>query len=188
MKKRLLLLTFFCAVGPLLSAQKDFFSLPSIKMGQKEYQLKWSAKTKTGRYLEEFLQSNEPFPKFECKVIVECSAEGSDVQSEVNSMMALLGLKKEQNIVFSFEKLDESVSDELWIEYVQGNVQGGQPFTLEWNINRYRMVDDRVVLLRVSHRVYDKSQEDFDKVIEKKREEWISDAKEFDLSNIHLIK
>lgn len=189
MKRNFILLLFFCAVSLSLTAQKDFFSVPSVKTGQNEYLLKWSAKTKTGRILEEFLRRNESYPKFECKVILECDIDdNAGLEGEVNSLMALLALKKEQSIVFSFQQLDATVDGELWVEYVQGNVQGGQPFTLEWNLNRYRMVDGHVVLFRICHRVYDKELEEFNKTVSKSREAWISEAVDFDLSTVKVIK
>ncbi len=181
-------LFIFCAVSLELSAQKDFLGIPSIDMGGKSYNLCWSAKTKNGRFLEEFLSKDESYARFETKLIIECTPEGKSLEGEVNEMMGKLALKKEQSIVYSFEQIETQRPGELWIEYVQGNVQGGQPFTLEWNLNRYVLIDNRVVLFRICHRGYNMELNDFTKKANKMRNEWIKQSLDFSFDKITIVQ
>lgn len=167
-------------------AQVDYFGLPKVSLAGNDYLLRWSSKTKTGRYLEEFLMKNENMTRFESKVIVECTAKGAEVEKEENALMTKLSLQKEQSIVFSFNKIEPLKEGELWIEYVQGNVQGGQTFTLEWNIARIRQVGDRVVFFRYVHRTYKDELDDFMKKVEKKRAEWLKNASDFGLETVSV--
>lgn len=176
----------FCAIGFDLFAQKDFLGIPSITLNDTEYFLKWSSKTKSGRFLEEFIQQKETVTNYSMKLVLECSPENKTVEDEVHELMGKLAVKKEQNIVFSFEQIDSPVEGELWIEYVQGNVQGGQSFTMEWNLNRYRLVNNRVVLFRVIHKVYDKELDDFMKTVNKRREKWINEAVSFPMDSVNV--
>lgn len=169
-----------------LFAQRDFFGIPTVQLGDTEFQLRWSSKTKQGRYMAEYLRKNENMTNFEEKIVVECASQGKTVENEVTEMMGKLALKKEQNIVFSFQQLEGLENGVLCIEYVQGNVQGGQSFTLEWNIARFKNVNGRVVMYRYIQRTYDKSLETFTKKIEKKKNEWLKKALLFDLNTVKV--
>ena len=181
-------LVLFMMVESDLFAQKDFFGMQTITVSDQEFVLRWSAKTRNDRYMEEFLLPSENFAGFIQKVTIECSQENKSVEDEMRELMAKLAVKKEQNIVFSFEQIDSPVEGEIWIEYVQGNVQGGQSFTMEWNLNRYCLVNNRVVLFRVIHRAYDKELNDFMKIINKKRDKWIKDAASFQMETVKVKK
>lgn len=161
-----------------LFAQKDFFGFQTIEVANETYQLKWSAKMKNGRVLEEFIRPKDDMGKYEKKVVVERSVAGKSVEDELNSEMAKLALMKEQSIVFTYTLLESNQEDEVWLEYTQGNVRGGTPFLMEWNFCRYKNVDGRVVLLRYRQRVYDTKEESFVKKVEKNRKEWIKDLTE----------
>ncbi len=170
---------------PIFS-QTDYLGLQKISLEGTDYLLRWSSKTKSGRYLEEFLRKSESMVRFESKVIVECTPEGAEVEKEENQLMTKLSLQKEQNIVFSFKKIDPLKDGELWIEYVQGNVQGGRTFILEWNIARIRQVGERVVLFRYLHRTYKDELDAFMKNVEKKRNEWLKNAADFRIESVSV--
>ncbi len=155
-------------------SQKDFFGFQELEVAGETYQLRWSAKMKNGRVLEEFVRAKDDLGKYEKKVVLERTVAGKSVESEVNSEMAKLALMKEQSIVFNYSQLESSQSDEVWLEYTQGNVQGGTPFLLEWNFCRYKNVDGCVVLFRYRQRVYDTKEDAFVKKVDKSREEWIA--------------
>lgn len=167
-------------------SQTDYLGLQKISLEGTDYLLRWSSKTKSGRYLEEFLRKSESMVRFESKVIVECTPEGAEVEKEENQLMTKLSLQKEQNIVFSFKKIDPLKDGELWIEYVQGNVQGGRTFILEWNIARIRQVGERVVLFRYLHRTYKDELDAFMKNVEKKRNEWLKNAADFRIESVSV--
>ncbi len=183
---KIVLLFTLCAVSFNLSAQKDYLGVASINFDNESYLLRWSAKTKTGRLLEEFLPAKANFASFETKLILECSSEGKEIADEVRVMMSTLALKKEENIVYSFQQIEAQAPDEIWIEYIQGNVQGGQPFTLEWNLNRYKLIGNRVVLFRTCHRGYNIEVNSFTKKANKKREEWIKEAMTFSFDTVKI--
>ena len=166
--------------------QTDYLGLQRISLEEDDYLLRWSSKTKSGRYLEEFLKKDESMVRFESKVIVECTPKGAEVEKEENQLMTKLSLQKEQNIVFSFNKIEPLKEGELWIEYVQGNVQGGRTFTLEWNVARIRQVEDRVVFFRYLHRTYKDELDAFMKKVEKKRNEWLKNAADFKLESVNV--
>ncbi len=166
--------------------QTDYLGLPKVSLAEGDYLLRWSSKTKSGRYLEEFLKKDESMVRFESKVIVECTPKGAEVEKEENQLMTKLSLQKEQNIVFSFNKIEPLKEGELWIEYVQGNVQGGKTFTLEWNVARIRQVEDRVVFFRFLHRTYKDELDAFMKKVEKKRNEWLKNASDFKLESVKV--
>ncbi len=170
---------------PIFS-QTDYLGLQKISLEGTDYLLRWSSKTKSGRYLEEFLRKSESMVRFESKVIVECTPEGAEVEKEENQLMTKLSLQKEQNIVFSFKKIDPLKDGELWIEYVQGNVQGGRTFILEWNIARIRQVGERVVFFRYLHRTYKDELDAFMKNVEKKRNEWLKNAADFRIESVSV--
>lgn len=174
----LLMVVWVMAVLPVFS-QKDFFGFNEIEVAGETYQLKWSAKMKNGRILEEFVRAKDDLGKYEKKVVFEKSSVGKSVADEVNSDMAKLALMKEQSIVFNFNQLESDRPDEVWLEYTQGNVQGGTPFLLEWNFCRYKNVDGCVVLFRYRQRVYDTKEESFTKKVEKGREAWLSKLTSF---------
>ncbi len=167
-------------------SQTDYLGLQKISLEGTDYLLRWSSKTKSGRYLEEFLRKSESMVRFESKVIVECTPEGAEVEKEENQLMTKLSLQKEQNIVFSFKKIDPLKDGELWIEYVQGNVQGGRTFILEWNIARIRQVGERVVFFRYLHRTYKDELDAFMKNVEKKRNEWLKNAADFRIESVSV--
>lgn len=179
--KRVFILTIFVwvmAVLPALS-QKDFFGFQTIDIADETYQLKWSAKMKNGRVLEEFLREKDVLGKYEKKVVFERSNSGKSMEDEVTSEMANLALMKEQSIVFRFDRLESGNPEELWLEYVQGNVQGGTPFVMEWNFCRYKNVNGQVVLFRYRQRAYDSKEDAFLKKVDKHREGWIAKLTSF---------
>lgn len=185
-KKRLFILSVIVwglAVFPIFS-QKNFFGFESVKLGNETYNLSWSAKMKNGRVLEEFLRPKDDLRKYEKKVILERSVEGKSIENELNSELAKLALMKEQSIVFNFSQLESSNPDELWLEYTQGNVQGGTPFLMEWNFCRYKNVDGRVVLFRYRHRAYDTKEDSFMKKVEKNRKEWLEKLTSFQIPEL----
>ena len=152
------------------------------------YHLRWSAKTKNGRILEEFLTDKENASRFKNKIVVECSKAGKAIEDEVHECIGSLAAKKEQNIVFSFQQLNSENDNEVWVEYVQGNVQGGQPFVMEWNLNRYVKLDDRVLLLRFIRRAYNKEYDSFLKDVNKNRIEWIEKISLVKLSDLSIVE
>jgi hypothetical protein len=180
------IICWVCAMFVSLSsfAQKDFFGFQNVSVADESYQLKWSAKMKNGRIMEEFLRPKDNFAKFEKKVVLELSNAGKMKEDEVKNQMAELAVMKEQSIVFSFNQLDSKYPDEIWLEYTQGNVQGGKPFVLEWNFCRYKSVGDRVVLFRFRHRYYDTKEESFTKTVEKNREKWIKEIVSFEIPEL----
>lgn len=174
--RRFIAMCVFGAMTTFVSfAQKDFFGLPNVSVGDESYQLKWSAKMKNGKILEEFIRPNDDMSRFQEKVILELSNVGKSVEDEVANQMAALAIMKEQSIVFSYNQLDSKFPDEIWVEYTQGNVQGGKPFVLEWNFCRYKTVDDRVVLFRFRRRFYDTKEDAFMKKVEKNRTKWMDE-------------
>ena len=178
-----------CWVGMMLMslslfAQKDFFGFQSLSLGDETYQLKWSAKTRNGRVMEEFIRPKDNLAKFEKKVVLELSNSGKIKEDEVKNQMADLAVMKEQSIVFSFDQLESKFPDEIWLEYTQGNVQGGKPFVLEWNFCRYKSVGDRVVLFRFRHRYYDTKEESFTKTVNKNRNKWMEEIVSFQIPDL----
>lgn len=169
----LALVVWVMAVSPAF-AQKDFFGFQELEVAGETYQLKWSAKMKNGRVLEEFIRPKDDVGKYEKKVVLERTVVGKNVESELNSEMAKLALMKEQSIVFNYNQLESTSSDEVWLEYTQGNVQGGTPFLMEWNFCRYKNVDGCVVLFRYRYRAYDTKEDAFVKKVDKNREAWIA--------------
>lgn len=162
-------------------AQKDFFGIPTVSVADETYHLKWSAKMRNGRILEEFIQQDDDMSKFREKVVMELSTAGKSAEDEVANLMASLALMKEQSIVFSYTQLESATPGEIWVEYTQGNVQGGKPFVLEWNFCRYKTVDDRIVLFRFRRRFYDTKEDTFMKNVEKKREKWIEELVSYEI-------
>lgn len=167
-----------------LFAQKDFFGFQKLTLGDESYQLKWSAKTRNGRVLEEFIRPKDNLAKFEKKVVLELSNKGKTKEDEAKNQMADLAVMKEQSIVFSFNQLESNYPDEVWLEYTQGNVQGGKPFVLEWNFCRYKSVGDRVVLFRFRHRYYDTKEESFTKTVNKNRKKWVEEIVSFQIPEL----
>ncbi|MBR3519144.1 MAG: hypothetical protein IKN77_03365 [Paludibacteraceae bacterium] len=166
-------------------AQKDFFGFQTLSLGDESYQLKWSAKTRNGRVMEEFIRPKDNLAKFEKKVVLELSTKGKTNVDEAKNQMADLAVMKEQSIVFSFDQLESKYPDEVWLEYTQGNVQGGKPFVLEWNFCRYKSVGDRVVLFRFRHRYYDTKEQTFTNTVAKHRKKWIEEILSFQIPELN---
>lgn len=166
-------------------AQKDYFGVQTLSLDGESYQLKWSTKTRNGRVMEEFIRAKDNMAKFEKKLVLELSAKGKVKEDEAKNQMADLAVMKEQSIVFSFDQLESKYPDEIWLEYTQGNVQGGKPFVLEWNFCRYKSVGDRVVLFRFRQRYYDTKEQTFTKTVEKNREKWIKEMVSFQIPDLN---
>lgn len=175
MRRLILCVISFVLAISCANAQKDFFGFQQVNVDDENYTLKWSAKMKNGRILEEFVRPKDNLAKYEKKVVLERSNVGKTNEDEVTSEMAKLALMKEQSIVFEFNRLDSGYPDEIWLEYTQGNVQGGTPFLLEWNFCRYKNVGDHVVLFRFRRRFYDTKESSFNKNVEKHKEKWIKE-------------
>ena len=182
--KRLIIWIGMMLVSFASFAQKDFFGFQKLTLGDESYQLKWSAKTRNGRVLEEFIRPKDNLAKFEKKVVLELSGKGKTKEDEAKNQMADLAVMKEQSIVFSFNQLESKFPDEVWLEYTQGNVQGGKPFVLEWNFCRYKSVGDRVVLLRFRHRYYDTKEQSFTKTVDKNRKKWMEEIVSFQIPEL----
>ncbi len=185
-KMRRLIICWVCMmlVSLVSYAQKDFFGFQNITLDDEPYQLKWSAKTRNGRVLEEFIRPKDNLAKFEKKVVLELSNSGKTKEDEVKNQMADLAVMKEESIVFSFDQLESEYPDEIWLEYTQGNVQGGKPFVLEWNFCRYKSVGDRVVLFRFRHRYYDTKEDSFTKTVNKNRKKWMKAIVSFQIPEL----
>jgi hypothetical protein len=67
-------------------------------------------------------------------------------------------------------------------------VQGGQTFTIEWNLARYAVVNGRVVFIRYIQRHYDKELDDFMKKVNRSREKWMGRVSAFSLENIKIVE
>ncbi len=176
------LFSVFCSSS--VFSQKDFFGFSVFELDGTEYYLRWSSKTRNGRFLEEFLPKKEDMVKFERKAVVECASVGKSIESEVSELMGKLAVRKEQNVVFNFKRVESPVEGEIWIEYVQGDVQGGHAFTMEWNLARFGMSGQRAVMFRLVRRSYEKDSDDFLKLVEKKRSAWLKEAEMFRLQRV----
>lgn len=182
------LVAFLGTSFPSAFAQRDFLGMPKAMVGDEEFFLRWSSKTRQGRLMEEFLPEKMDMTNFEQKLVVEVAPEGRSLNSEVAELLGNLARKKEQNVVFSFQQVEAQREGELWIEYVQGNVQGGQTFTIEWNLARYAVVNGRVVFIRYIQRHYDKELDDFMKKVNRSREKWVSTVSGFSLESIKIVE
>ncbi len=183
--KRFIICWFCLVVMSLQSfAQKDFFGFQTVSVFGDTYQLRWSAKMRNGRVMEEFIRPKDNMSNFEKKVVLELSNVGKTKEDEVENQMAELAVMKEQSIVFNYNQLESENSDELWVEYTQGNVQGGKPFVLEWNFCRYKTVGNRVVLFRFRQRYYDTKEQTFTKTVDKHREKWIKELVSFQIPDM----
>lgn len=182
------LVAFLGTSFPSAFAQRDFLGMPKVMVGDEEFFLRWSSKTRQGRLMEEFLPEKMDMTNFEQKLVVEVAPEGRSLNSEVAELLGNLARKKEQNVVFSFQQVEAQREGELWIEYVQGNVQGGQTFTIEWNLARYAVVNGRVVFIRYIQRHYDKELDDFMKKVNRSREKWVSTVSGFSLESIKIVE
>lgn len=182
------LFTFLGVSYPSAFAQRDFLGMPNVSVGDEDFFLRWSSKTRQGRLMEEFLPEKMDMTNFEQKLVVEVAPVGRSLNAEVAELLGNLARKKEQNVVFSFQQVEAQQEGELWIEYVQGNVQGGQTFTIEWNLARYAVVNGRVVFIRYIQRHYDKELDDFMKKVNRSREKWMGRVSAFSLENIKIVE
>ena len=65
------LISLFAFLGmsyPSAFAQRDFLGMPKVSVGDEEFFLRWSSKTRQGRLLEEFLPEKMDMTNFEQKL------------------------------------------------------------------------------------------------------------------------
>lgn len=169
-------------------AQQDYLGQNKIKVKDKEYTLCWSAQQRDGRIFEEFCVSGESMFKFSSKLVFEYATSERSVEEEINKLLAKLAYQKEENIVHDFRQIEVDSIGESHIEYVQSNVQGGRPFVVEWNYCRFKIVEERVLMMQMKRRVYKEELSKFLKIIEKNRLKWIEEFLGYNVNEIKINK
>ena len=172
----------------LLMAQENYLEQTTIPFQEGEYRLCWSARKSDGRIFEEFCVQGESMSKFSSKLVLECAPLGRSIEEEINKLLVKLAYQKEESIVHNFSQVEIDSIGESHVEYVQSNVQGGRPFVVEWNYCRFKIIDNRVLMMQLKRRVYKEELSKFLKLIDKNRQEWIEEFLRYNMNEIKINK
>jgi hypothetical protein len=179
-----LFLLFFLTSSTIL-AQTDFLGIPSITLNGQKYNLKWSAKPRQTRIIQEYLLSGEPVRRYDTKLILEYFRTGKTAGQIADEKLINLTDEKEEGRVLDFKRLDSSNPDEAVIEFTVGNTQDGVTRNVEWNVCRYKSNPGGVVLLTMSKRAYEENNVNaFFQKVNENRLNWIETVVNYQLPEI----
>ena len=183
------LFLLFFLVSSTAFAQTDFLGIPSITLDGQVYSLKWSAKPRPTRVMQEYLLPGEQIRQYNTKLILEYFRTGKTAEQIADEKLINLANEKTEGRVLNFNQLESTNPDEVVIEFMVGNSQDGVARNIEWNVYRYTSNPGGVVLLTMSKRAYKEENVNafFSKVSEN-RLNWIKAVVNYELPEITVKK
>ncbi len=183
------LFLLFFLITPATFAQTDFLGISSITLDGQVYGLKWSAKPRPTRIMQEYLLPGESVRQYNTKLTLEFFGTGKTAEQIANEKLTNLSDEKEEGRVLNFKQLESSNPDEVIIEFMAGNTQDGITRNIEWNVYRYKSNPGGVVLLTMSRRAYEeKNVNAFFQKVSENRANWIKAVMNYQLPEITVKK
>lgn len=179
----------FLLMSSATFAQTDFLGIPSITLDGQVYGLKWSAKPRQTRVIQEYLLPGEQIRQYNTKLILELFKTGKTAERIAGEKISNLADEKTENRVLDFKQLESENPDEVVIEFMVGRSQGGIARSIEWNVYRYKSAPGGVVLLTMSKRAYDEANiSTFFQKVSENRLSWINAIVNYQLLEITVKK
>ena len=186
--KTALFLLFFLTTSAAF-AQTDYLGISSITLGGQVYSLKWSAKVRQTKILQEYLLPNESITRYNTKLILEHIRTRNAIEDIFDAKLDNLGDEKAEGRVLHFQQIKSENPDELMLEFMVGNGRDGAARRVEWNVYRYISIPDGVLIFIMSKRAYEeKNVTKFMKKVNENRLDWINSVVNYELPVITVKK
>ncbi len=183
------LFLLFFLVSSTTFSQTDFLGISSIMLDGQEYGLKWSAKPRSTKIIQEYLLSGEPVTRYNTKLILEYFQTARTAEEFAEAKLMNLGDEKEEGRVLNFQQIEIENPDEVVIEFMIGNTQDGVTRNIEWNVYRYKSVFGGVVLFTMSKRAYNEENiSAFYQNVSQNRLNWVKAVVDYQLPEITVKK
>ena len=166
-------------------AVNDFFGFSQHAFSGEQYFLKWSTTMTDSVYIEDFLPHNASFTRFPTKLSFSLLKNHS-FERVVGEKMVEIDNGRMAGSVMDMKNLVIS-DNEVISSYVSELSQGGVTMVVQFSVFRFVRRGNDVIIFEWVRREY-KDAEKFKKLVSEKRDEWVRQVVDTDLSIVSLVK
>ncbi|MNE17930.1 hypothetical protein D3C80_1109310 [compost metagenome] len=124
------------------SVQNYLSSPETIVIGGTNYHLSWSSNPAEGYYKQEYLPKGQDAEKFTDLLLVEAVNGELTIKQAADAQVQMLKERKATDPVVNYSIIENKDKTEIILDFLmsEGDI-------VEWNAYRYKMVDEKAVLL-----------------------------------------